>query len=112
MSKKRHNYSPEEKVLIMKRHLVGRETVSDLCDEYQLLYSLSTFSATPGMAGIGSLTSPNNCTASRPCISPALPGRMAGSTLQAHPPSRTRTRRFVRAECTNTPSDAAYIVFF
>ncbi len=36
MRKKRHNYSPEEKVLILKRHLVGREAVSDLCDEYQL----------------------------------------------------------------------------
>ena len=36
MRKKRHSYSPEEKVLILKRHLVGREAVSDLCDEYQL----------------------------------------------------------------------------
>lgn len=36
MRKKRHNYSPEEKVLILKRHLVGREAVSDLCDEHQL----------------------------------------------------------------------------
>ena len=36
MRKKRHNYSPEEKAIILKRHLIGRETVSDLCDEYQL----------------------------------------------------------------------------
>ncbi len=36
MRKKRYNYSSEEKVIILKRHLVGRETVSDLCDEYQL----------------------------------------------------------------------------
>ena len=36
MRKKRHNYSPEEKVFILKRHMVGREAVSDLCDEYQL----------------------------------------------------------------------------
>jgi len=36
MRKKRHNYTPEEKVIILKRHLVGLETVSDLCDEYQL----------------------------------------------------------------------------
>ena len=36
MRKKRHNYSPEEKVFILKRHLVGREAVSDLRDEYQL----------------------------------------------------------------------------
>jgi len=36
MSKKRHNYTPEEKVLILKRHLIDRVAVSDLCDEYQL----------------------------------------------------------------------------
>jgi transposase-like protein len=36
MRKKRHNYTPEEKVFILKRHLVERVPVSDLCDEYQL----------------------------------------------------------------------------
>lgn len=36
MRKKRYNYTPEEKVLILKRHLVERVAVSDLCDEYQL----------------------------------------------------------------------------
>lgn len=36
MRKKRHNYTPEEKVIILKRHLVDRVAVSDLCDEYQL----------------------------------------------------------------------------
>jgi len=36
MRKKRHNYTPEEKVFILKRHLVERVAVSDLCDEYQL----------------------------------------------------------------------------
>jgi len=36
MRKKRHNYTPEEKVFILKRHLVDRVAVSDLCDEYQL----------------------------------------------------------------------------
>ena len=36
MRKKRHNYTPEEKVTILKRHLVDRVPVSDLCDEYQL----------------------------------------------------------------------------
>ena len=36
MKKKRHNYTPEEKVFILKRHLVEGVTVSDLCDEYQL----------------------------------------------------------------------------
>lgn len=36
MKKKRRNYTPEEKVFILKRHLVERVAVSDLCDEYQL----------------------------------------------------------------------------
>ena len=36
MRKKRYNYSSEEKVIILKRHWVGRETASDLCDEYHL----------------------------------------------------------------------------
>ncbi len=36
MRKKRHNYTPEEKVSILKRHLVERVPVSDLCDEYHL----------------------------------------------------------------------------
>jgi len=36
MRKKRYNYSPEEKVLILKRHLVSGEAISDLCDEYHL----------------------------------------------------------------------------
>lgn len=36
MRKKRHNYTPEEKVFILKRHLVDRIAVSDLCDEYHL----------------------------------------------------------------------------
>jgi transposase-like protein len=36
MRKKRHNYTPEEKVVILKRHLIEKIPVSDLCDEYQL----------------------------------------------------------------------------
>jgi transposase-like protein len=36
MRKKRHNYTPEEKVTILRRHLVEHIAVSDLCDEYQL----------------------------------------------------------------------------
>ena len=36
MREKRYNYTPEEKVFILKRHLVDRVAVSDLCDEYQL----------------------------------------------------------------------------
>lgn len=36
MRKKRSTYSSEEKVAVLKRHLVGREAISDLCDEYQL----------------------------------------------------------------------------
>jgi transposase-like protein len=36
MRKKRHNYTPEEKVSILRRHLVEHTAISDLCDEYQL----------------------------------------------------------------------------
>jgi len=36
MRKKRHNYTPQEKVAILKRHLVEHVPVSNLCDEYQL----------------------------------------------------------------------------
>jgi len=34
--KKRRNYTPEEKVLILKRHLVEGVAVSALCEEYHL----------------------------------------------------------------------------
>jgi len=36
MRKKRHNYTPQDKVAILKRHLVDHIPVSNLCDEYQL----------------------------------------------------------------------------
>jgi len=36
MRKKRRNYTAQEKVAILKRHLVDKISVSDLCDEYQL----------------------------------------------------------------------------
>lgn len=36
MRKQRYNYKPEEKVLILKRHLIDRVAISDLCDEYNL----------------------------------------------------------------------------
>lgn len=36
MVRKRKNYTPEEKVAILKRHLVDRVPVSDLCDELGL----------------------------------------------------------------------------
>ncbi len=36
MRKKRHNYTPEEKVAILKRHLVERVSISDLCDQHHL----------------------------------------------------------------------------
>lgn len=37
MSKrKRRNYTPEEKVIIIKKHLVENIPVSDICDEYNL----------------------------------------------------------------------------
>jgi transposase-like protein len=36
MSRTRKNYTPEEKVGILKRHLVEKVPVSDLCDELGL----------------------------------------------------------------------------
>jgi len=36
MSRVRKNYTPEEKVAILKRHLVEKVPVSDLCDELGL----------------------------------------------------------------------------
>jgi len=36
MRKKRKNYTAQEKVFILKRHLVDRMPASDLCDEYNL----------------------------------------------------------------------------
>ena len=36
MTRKRRKFSAEEKVRILKRHLVELVTVSDLCDEYGL----------------------------------------------------------------------------
>ncbi len=36
MTKERRKHSAEDKVLILKRHLVERVAVSDLCDEYGL----------------------------------------------------------------------------
>lgn len=36
MRKQRKNYTGQEKVAILKRHLVDQVPISDLCDEYQL----------------------------------------------------------------------------
>ena len=36
MRKPRKNYTPPEKVAILRRHLIDKVPVSDLCDEYQL----------------------------------------------------------------------------
>ena len=36
MKKKRKNYTPQEKVIILKKHLVDQIPVSDLCDQYNL----------------------------------------------------------------------------
>ncbi len=32
----RKNYTPEEKVAILRRHLIEKESISDICDRYQL----------------------------------------------------------------------------
>jgi len=36
MSNERKHHTPEEKVTILRRHLVDRVPVSTLCDEHQL----------------------------------------------------------------------------
>lgn len=36
MSKQRRNYTAEEKVAMIRRHLLDGVTVSDLCEEHQL----------------------------------------------------------------------------
>lgn len=36
MSRKRRNYTPEEKVSILKKHLLEKVPVSDLCDQHGL----------------------------------------------------------------------------
>jgi transposase-like protein len=36
MRKPRKNYTPVEKVAILRRHLIDRVPVSDRCDDYQL----------------------------------------------------------------------------
>ena len=36
MSEKRKQYTPQEKVSILRRHFVDKVPVSDLCDEYGL----------------------------------------------------------------------------
>ena len=36
MKKKRYNYKSEEKVIILKRHLIDKIPVSDICDQYNL----------------------------------------------------------------------------
>ena len=36
MRKARKNYTPTEKVGILRRHLIDKVPISDLCDQYQL----------------------------------------------------------------------------
>jgi len=36
MRKPRKSYTPTQKVAILRRHLIDRVRVSDLCDEYRL----------------------------------------------------------------------------
>ena len=43
MKKKYRKFSPEEKVRILRRHLLEKVSVSDVCDEYDLnTYVVST----------------------------------------------------------------------
>jgi transposase-like protein len=36
LKKERHNYTPEEKVSILRKHLVEKQTVSEICDKHNL----------------------------------------------------------------------------
>ena len=36
MKKSRKHYSPEQKVSILRRHLLDKENVSDICDELEM----------------------------------------------------------------------------
>jgi transposase-like protein len=36
VKKARKNYTPQEKVVVLRRHLIDKIAVSDLCDEYRL----------------------------------------------------------------------------
>ena len=36
MKRKRTNYSAQEKIEILKKHLLGKIPISDLCDQYKL----------------------------------------------------------------------------
>jgi transposase-like protein len=36
MQKRRRNFTPAEKVAILRRHLIEHATISDLCDEHQI----------------------------------------------------------------------------
>ena len=36
MKKERHNYTPQEKVAIIRRHLIEKEPVSEICDRLNL----------------------------------------------------------------------------
>ena len=38
--KSRHNYSPQEKVAILRQHLLEKVPVADLCEEYHLQPSI------------------------------------------------------------------------
>jgi transposase len=42
--KKRKNYTSQEKVIILKRHLLEQVPVSDLCDKYRQAMNLNSSS--------------------------------------------------------------------
>ena len=58
MSRKRSNHSPDEKVVILRRHLLDDVAVSDLCEEYglrpNLFYSWQKQFFENGAAAFGS----------------------------------------------------------
>jgi transposase-like protein len=36
LRKERHNYTPEEKVTILRRHLIEKQPISDICEKFSL----------------------------------------------------------------------------
>jgi hypothetical protein len=62
MSKQRRHFAGTDKVAILKRHLIDKVPVSDLCDEYGLYPTRST----PGSRSSSRTSTPPSPTAAEP----------------------------------------------
>ena len=72
MKKQRKHYSPEEKVAILRRHLLEKEPISKLCDELSLqptvFYRWQKEFFENGAAAFQPKTRPNRSTEQERCI--------------------------------------------